>query len=117
VRSGEGGGPERRRLPVHLPDEGGGDRNALGAAHLLRLRLRLARGVGFPQREAMESLPTATVVVAMSSTYGLWAPARAATLIGLVPSIGFRAKVGTMASEGALVKANPIIPRASAIIE
>ena len=41
----------------------------------------------------------------------------AARLSGLVPIIGFRAKVGTMATKGELVTAKPIIPRARAIME
>jgi hypothetical protein len=74
-------------------------------------------GIGLFQREAIVSLPTATVVVAMSSTKGECPAAGAAKLSGLVPSIGFLAKVGTMATNGELVTAKPIIPRASAIIE
>ena len=69
------------------------------------------------QREAMVSLPTATVVVAMSSTKGLCAAAGAAKLSGLVPIMGFLAKVGTMATNGELVTARPIMPRSRAIIE
>jgi hypothetical protein len=70
-----------------------------------------------PQREAMVSLPTATVVVAMSSTKGACRAAGAARLRGLVPIIGFLAKVGTIATNGELVTAKPIIPRVSAIME
>src|SRR5947208_1064216 len=46
-------------------------------------------GIGFPQREATTSLPTATVVVAMSSTNGAWRPAGAANESGLVLSMPF----------------------------
>jgi hypothetical protein len=69
------------------------------------------------QREAIVSLPTATVVVAMSSTNGACRAAGAARLSGLVPIIGFLAKVGTMATKGELVTAKPIMPRARAIME
>src|SRR5213594_3850719 len=41
-------------------------------------------GIGVFHREATESLPMATVVVAMSSTNGAWRPAGAANEIGLV---------------------------------
>src|SRR5262245_696165 len=46
------------------------------------------------QREAIVSLPTATVVVAMSRTNGACRSAGAARLRGLVPIIRFQAKVG-----------------------
>lgn len=42
-------------------------------------------GIGLPQRETIVSLPTATVVVAMSRTNGMWRAAAAARLSGLVP--------------------------------
>ena len=74
-------------------------------------------GIGLFQREAIVSLPTATVVVAMSRTNGVWRAAGAAKLRGLVPIMGFFAKVGTIATNGELVTASPIIPRSSAIIE
>src|SRR5262249_60844542 len=73
--------------------------------------------MGLSQRTAMLSLPTATVVVAMSSTYGSRRPDGAATLMGLVPIMGLRPKVGAMATKGELVKASPIIPRSRAIMQ
>jgi len=50
------------------------------------------------QREATESLPMATVVVAMLRTNGAWRSAGAANEIGLVESIALRPNVGTMAT-------------------
>ena len=55
-------------------------------------------GIGLFHREATESLPMATVVVAMSSTNGAWRPAGAANEIGLVESMALRPNVGTIAT-------------------
>ena len=74
-------------------------------------------GIGFPHREATTSLPTATVVVAMSRTNGAWRPAGAAKESGLVPNIACRPKVGTAAGLGVLVVARPIMSCSSASIE
>jgi hypothetical protein len=56
------------------------------------------------------SLPTATVVVAMSRLNGLLRPAGAATEIGLVPNTGSAPKVGTIASPREEVVEMPISP-------
>ena len=58
--------------------------------------------------------------VAMSSTKGVWAAAGAARLMGVVPSIGFGGRARPHAAGGGggeWVRASPIMPRSSAIIE
>jgi hypothetical protein len=74
-------------------------------------------GIGFFHRDATDSLPMATVVVAMSSTKGAWRPAGAAKEMGLVLSFGARPKVGTMARYAEFVVESPIMSCSSAIIE
>jgi len=74
-------------------------------------------GIGLFQRLAMRSLPKATVVVAMSRTNGACRPAGAANDSGFVEIFASRPNVGTMATNGELVVATPIMSCASAIIE
>ena len=73
-------------------------------------------GIGLPQRSATDSLPSATVLVAMSRTNGYSRLAGAASEIGFVPSMAWRPWVGTT-SGPELVRLIPIMSCGRAIME
>ncbi len=73
------------------------------------------RGMSSPLRFATSTLPSATALVAMSSTNGARPPVGAASAIGLVPSAGFFARVGTTMGD-VFVQDIPMKSSRSAII-